>query len=267
MRSGFVSFLFVVTAVACGDATETAFRNEAHPSAAGGSAGVSGAVGAPAGNPAIADGGGASVLVPSSSGGAPGAGGAATGAGGTAARGAGGTLTPIMTSGTAGYPYDPGVTFDWPSTMPMAGKCQPGTYSGQFSCDVDEGLFGKVNFTGPVSFTLTASPAGEFLEITNGMLVGNGNGIPFMGDLVGKLDCNTNAFTATTSNGTATILIFPTPVGGTLEGHLDRLTQTLAGTWTLGPDSSAFGSGGAAGAGGAAAVAFGCTGTWSVVRQ
>jgi hypothetical protein len=185
--------------------------------------------------------------------------------------GAGGTLMPVMPSSAGGYPYDPSVTFDWPATMPMAGKCQAGTYSGQFSCDVDEGFFGKVTYTGPVSFTLTASPTGEFLEITNGMLQGTGNGIPFMGDLVGKLDCNTNAFTARTSNGTATILFFPTPIGGNLDGHLDRLTQTLAGTWTLGPDYGAGGSAGAAGASGAAgagaAMAFGCTGTWSVVRQ
>jgi hypothetical protein len=172
-----------------------------------------------------------------------------------------------MTSGAAGYPYDPSVSFDWPSTTPMTGKCQPGTYSGQFSCDVDEGFLGKVTYSGPVSFTLTASAAGEFLEITNGMLKGTGNGIPFMGDLVGKLDCATNAFTATTSNGTATILIFATPVGGALDGHLDRLTQTLSGTWTLGPDLGAAGTGGAAGAGGAATMTFGCTGTWSVVRQ
>lgn len=149
----------------------------------------------------------------------------------------------------------------------MAGKCQPGTYSGQFSCDVDEGFLGKVTYSGPVSFTLTASPTGEFLEITNGMLQGNGNGIPFSGDLVGKLDCSTNEFSARTANGMATILFFPTPIGGTLDGRLDRLTQTLAGTWTLGPDTGMTGSGGAAGAGGAATMAFGCTGTWSVVRQ
>ena len=149
----------------------------------------------------------------------------------------------------------------------MAGKCRPGTYQGQFTCDVAT-LLGKLTFSGPVSFTLAASPSGEFLEISNGTLQANANGgIPIMADLSGKLDCSTNELHASTMNGMATILIFAQTFFGVLDGHLDRLTETLTGTWTLTPELGAPGSGGASGAGGAAGLTYGCMGTWSVARQ
>lgn len=151
--------------------------------------------------------------------------------------------------------------------MPMAGKCLPGTYTGTFSCTVDMGFGIKTEYTGPVSFVLTSSPSGEFLEISNGTLGGTGNGIPFMADLNGKLDCTTNEFSATTANGTYIILIFSGQFSGSLDGRLDRLTQTLAGMWTLVPLLGGTATGGASGAGGAAAQPFTCPGTWSVVRQ
>src|SRR5262245_4437411 len=142
MRSGFVFCLLSVTAFACGTSTPSGFHNEAHPSATGGSAGMGGAVPVAAVAGAAGSGVTAGAGAPSGSAGTPGTGGVTAGAGGT--------LMPVMPSGAGGYPYDPSVTFDWPVTMPMAGNCQPGTYSGQFSCDVDQGFFGKVTYSGPV---------------------------------------------------------------------------------------------------------------------
>jgi hypothetical protein len=136
-----------------------------------------------------------------------------------------------------------------------------------FECDADGGIFGKIHlFNGPVSFTLTASPDGEFLEITNGLVQGNANGvIPFKSDLDGKLDCSTNEIHASTTDGTAMILIFGANFIGVLDGHLDRLTNTITGTWTLAPTLVNMGAPGTLGDGGAPLVH--CTGTWSATRQ
>jgi hypothetical protein len=247
MRSDWGLCLLVSATLACGCSSSDS-RNT--PFAAGGAvsggnetvaAGGSGAGGVPGSS----SGGAATVAV--SSGGMAGA--ASMSTGGSSA---GGTPVPVMTASPPPYPYDPGVKFDWPETTPMGGSCRPGTYSGTFECAVDYGLLGKMPWSGVVTFTLAASSSGEFLEIKNGTLQVNAiGGPPLMADLSGKLDCSTNEFHASTMNGAF--------FSGILEGHLDRLTETLTGTWTLSAD---LGAGGAEGT-----PLVSCMGTWSVVRQ
>jgi hypothetical protein len=170
-----------------------------------------------------------------------------------------------MTSPPAGYPYDTSIHFDWPATAPMAGQCRPGTYSGTFQCSVGMAMGLAPTFSGPVTFTLTESPSGEFLEISNGTLQATANGgITAKSDLSGRLDCNTNQFHANVENGTTSILFFGMFVGR-LDGRLDRLTETLTGTWTLAADLGNFPNGIVPDSG--APPLFGCTGTWSVTRQ
>jgi hypothetical protein len=159
-----------------------------------------------------------------------------------------------MPAGAAGYPYDTSVKFDWPETTPMAGHCEPGSYSGTFSCDLSNGL-GLFTIMGPVSFTLAASNSGEFLTISGGMLnfdtqVGLGN-FPAMASLSGQLDCDKNELSAKVEMGSSALPFF-----GQMDGHLDRLTDTLTGTWKLssGTDPTMPGL-------------IGCTGTWSVTKQ
>lgn len=143
--------------------------------------------------------------------------------------------------------YDPNVQFDWPETV-ASGPCLPGAYSGQFSCQIDltGGLLPPGVYTGPVTFTLAESSAGEFLEISSGTLQGATGFITFNAQLAGQLDCSTNQFRADALNG-----MFP---GGTfsgiLDGQLDRATQTLTGAWSM------------------TAMGFPpCVGPWSVTLQ
>jgi hypothetical protein len=165
-----------------------------------------------------------------------------------------------MTAPPAGYPYDPNVHFDWPETTPMVGQCRPGTYTGTFQCSLGSAL--TPSFSGPVTFTLSSTPDGEFLTISSGTLQANANGtISAMGNLSGELDCTNNVFHAAVEDGTTSILV---PFFGRLDGKLDRLTETLTGTWTLAPNIG--NSSGGLPDGGAAPL-FGCSGTWSVVRQ
>jgi hypothetical protein len=159
----------------------------------------------------------------SASAGQGGAAGALPDAGGSTA-GTGGSAPPDGGSG-----YDPNVIFDWPEADPTL-VCLPGTYSGQFNCQMNAGgAFPSGPITGPVSFVLKSSANGEFLEIENGTLTGTGSLVQFTADLVGKLDCATDRFHADAVNGT----FFGGTFSGTLDGRLDRATQTLSGTWSL----------------------------------
>jgi hypothetical protein len=121
-----------------------------------------------------------------------------SGAGGSAAGGSGGALGASGSAGAggsagtgipdAGRPYDPDAGFDWPEAVD-AGKCQAGTYSGTYECQVNAAGF-MFPVTGQVSFKLEPSASGEFLEIKDGKL--NADvvefGVTMTGDLVGKLE-------------------------------------------------------------------------------
>jgi hypothetical protein len=108
---------------------------------------------------------------------------------------------------------------------------------------------------GPISFVLKPSVDGEFLVIEKGRMDAVAVGfVPFGADLDGKLDCATSVFSADAING----VYGPVPPGvffGVLQGKLDRLTSTLAGTWTLTGGSKE------------APQLISCSGAWSAVKK
>jgi hypothetical protein len=157
------------------------------------------------------------------------------------ASGSGGTIGAVVSGGSgavdAGRPFDPSATFDWPEAV-EAGTCQAGTYSGSYDCTVDySGIIFPI--AGKVSFMLTPSANGEFLEIKDGKLFADvQGGVTLNADLAGRLDCLTNKFDATIQNGTYTVTFLGVPINnqpfaGDLSGVLDRLTSTLSGQWHL----------------------------------
>lgn len=159
---------------------------------------------------------------------------------------------PAALSSSSEKPYDPNVKFDWPESVPSTGACLPGTYTGQFTCVLNPGgIFPPGTVTGPVTFQLQQSSSGEFLEIKDGTLTGQTTGVTFTSPLGGKLDCSKNTFHADATNGTFGVPPFSGTFAGTLDGKLDRPTQTLTGTWSL----TATGSN------------LPCIGPWSAVRQ
>jgi hypothetical protein len=186
---------------------------------------------------------------------APPAGGGAGGSGGAPVAAGGGAGAPVTEPAPpapppAGYAYDLGVGFDWPDTVPQQGTCAPGVYEGRFNCELSGGFFiFPLAFTGPVRFTLERSANGEFLEITDGLLEGDAEGILFTSELAGQLDCTTNAFEADAIDGTYTGAFANGTFTGTLEAELDRQTQTLSGTWALTAEGQAP-----------------CVGPWSATR-
>jgi len=212
--------------------------------------------------------GGAQVFMPNAggasfggsvpaSGGGTGTGGANNGAGGTdnggASAGDGGASARAVDGGN---PYDPTISFTWPESNPPAGSCDPGSYTGTFTCDIAfiPG-FPPGQVTGPVTFTLSPSASGEFLEIKNGRLDATANGsINFGCDLVGQLDCATRTFHADAQNGTWGTPPFGGTFFGSMDGTLDGLTSTLTGTWSLTAGTMA------------APTAQPCTGPWSAVK-
>ena len=184
-----------------------------------------------------------------------------SGTGGSGPGGAGGVLGGGGSAGTgipdAARPYDPDAGFDWPEAVD-GGKCQAGTYSGTYECQVTAGGF-MFPITGQVSFKLEPSASGEFLEIKDGKL--NASvvefGVTMTGDLAGKLECLTNRFTAAIQNGNYTFNLFPlpNPFLGDLSGTLDRLTSTMTGQWNLmGQAPPGF-------------MGPACTGPWRVTLQ
>jgi hypothetical protein len=163
----------------------------------------------------------------------------------------------IDEGGAAGSAYDPSVQFDWPETTPPVGTCEAGTYQGTFTCDVTflPG-FPPGQVTGPLTFALTPSANGEFLEIDKGRMDATAVGsVPFGSDLNGKLDCSTRTLHADTLNGSYGTAPFTGQFFGSLDGKLDGLTNTLSGTWAL--------SGGTM----AAPTGINCHGAWSAVKQ
>jgi hypothetical protein len=162
---------------------------------------------------------------------------------GNAGSAAKGSSTPVSNGGfqTTLTPPDPKITFDWQETTPGQNACQPGTYSGTFTCDYTGPGIDPANpfvATGPVVFTLQKSQNGEFLEITDGHIQGLADEIfDFHATLNGQLDCSTNMLAGMAVDGMyglgdANAL----PVGafqGTLGGTLDRTSVTLSGDWNM----------------------------------
>jgi hypothetical protein len=145
--------------------------------------------------------------------------------------------------GPTHVPFDPNVSFAWDASATDSRGCQPGTYVGTYSCpvvlaEVFEGDSAPVA-EGPVTLTLTKSQNGEFLEISGGHLqLSDPDGLAeLQADIVGKLDCRTNALEGKTVDGVygpgeANLL----PAGtfeGEVSGTLDRAHATLRGTWKV----------------------------------
>ena len=275
MRSEYVLYLSTCIAIGCSGSDSAAISKGVLEPSSGGAAPMLGSGGAGAGivstggatgtslPPTMAGGAssaGSPAIPPASGGAAPqmagGAGGSAPPATSAAAGGSSNAPPPVTTTGAAGYPYDTSVRFDWPETSPMAGHCDPGTYAGNFSCDLSNGL-GLFTISGPVTFTLAPSMSGEFLTITGGMLkmdtqLGGGD-FPAMASLSGQLDCDKNELDAKLDNGVGVSVV---PFTGTMTGQLDRLTGTITGTWKL-----------AEGTDPTAPSLLSCTGTWSTSKQ
>jgi len=139
-------------------------------------------------------------------------------------------------------PPDPNVTFEWTATLPGGGTCEPGKYTGTFTCNyVLPG--GDPNFpivvTGPIVMTLERSQDGEFLEIADGKLEGIAMlVIGFRAQLTGRLDCATGKLEAMATDGIYGFgdpSVFPAGMFmGTLGGTLDPSTAELMGDWDLG---------------------------------
>jgi hypothetical protein len=136
-------------------------------------------------------------------------------------------------------PPDPNLTFEWEQTRPGAGECQPGRYSGTFSClYMAAPGFDPIEVTGPVDLVLERSQNGEFLEITDGRLEGLAQLVfGFTAQLAGRLDCATDELQAEAVNGVygfgdPNVLPFGM-FAGALSGTLNRSLVALDGDWDL----------------------------------
>lgn len=177
------------------------------------------------------------------------AGAGATGAAGGAASGMAAKRAPL----------DPDAKFKWPETRPGGGDtCQPGTFTGTFSCTVNAGTFLGLPMPedglglliiGPVTLELERSMDGEFLELAEGRLEGLAlESWGFVAELEGRLDCTTLKFSADATSGEYGLgLPVDVPVGafgGTLRGALDPQTLELSGEWSLVNDLGTMGCAG-----------------------
>jgi hypothetical protein len=126
----------------------------------------------------------------------------------------------------------------------------PGTYSGRFQCELNEGSLVSLllGATGTVSLTLGAASEQQLLPVTRGSLEGL-----FRGTVQGTLDCATNDLRAQTSDGRTIQLdgltgesdmfvSFPT-FTASLDGALDRATQVIAGAFRMTNESGSVCSG------------------------
>jgi hypothetical protein len=154
-----------------------------------------------------------------------------------------GTL-PLPTNAAAKPPADPGITFEWTESQPIGTTCEPGEYTGTFSCTLtlQDELAQLLGFTtvltGPVTLTLQRSMDGEFLEIADGQFDAVVESIiGAHASLRGKLDCRTSQFEAELFDGVWVVgdPAMPFLPGGTLEGHILGTYQdsTLSGMWTI----------------------------------
>jgi hypothetical protein len=134
---------------------------------------------------------------------------------------------------------DPNATFAWTETLPGAGTCPPGTYTGSFRCTIAGPL--PIPLQGAITLALGATGEGQRLKIVEGSVVGiDTNGADLLSaELAGALDCSTEAFSATTVNGHALpdIPIPPLQAFDTftaeLEGTFHPGDLTITGTWTM----------------------------------
>jgi hypothetical protein len=163
------------------------------------------------------------------------------GTGGTTVVASGGT-TDVASGGASGsgaLPHDPSL-FAWPEGNPDASAggtlCKAGHYVGSYSCNVEYADAG-INYplTGPVDLVLQQSQSGEFLAVSGGTLKAATGALAADATVVGQLDCQSGAFSATLQNGTLALVPFPPGdgFGGTLTGTFDANGPEITGSWTL----------------------------------
>jgi hypothetical protein len=98
----------------------------------------------------------------------------------------------------------------------------------------------------PLTVTLTAGSSPRFLDFA-----GNGSGfyqvalsnVPYSAQVTGRLDCSTGKVTNGKLTGSYNTGI-PTAFQGTIDGTLDRATNSFSGTWTASETNPTYGGNG-----------------------
>ena len=92
---------------------------------------------------------------------------------------------------------DPTAKFPWTQSLPGAGTCKPGRYTGGFECTMPGTITGwPISIGGKVAFTLQGSAEAQMLVIEQGSLGGSFFDAP---DMYGGLDCRSDDFAADAS--------------------------------------------------------------------
>lgn len=127
-------------------------------------------------------------------------------------------------------------SFDWPQSLPGAGMCAPGTYTGRFDC-----MLGFFPLSGSLTFTLDRADEAEVLEIVTGEVVGlDAGGIELLrGELAGTLRCGDRTFDAQSVNGRSlpTLPLIPIPAfdafDASFDGDFDPDLLQITGNWQM----------------------------------
>ncbi|HEX2679024.1 MAG TPA: hypothetical protein VHM19_20380 [Polyangiales bacterium] len=132
---------------------------------------------------------------------------------------------------------DPDAQFIWTETSPgHAGKCEPGTYTGNFECMFDlRGGFSHL--IGSVQVTLGTETTAHQLPVDAGHITGfTATSQAFAADLDGQLDCSTARFEASTANSMTYEFpqgfegkTDPMSIDGTLGGDFDAEALSITG--------------------------------------
>ncbi len=166
-------------------------------------------------------------------GGSPGFGGTDTAEGGAGAPGA--SDGSAMQSDAPSRDSGGSSLFGDDASLPTSqADCLPGTYAGQFTCDVSALLIIKFPWSGSISLTLVGqeSGGGEFPTLTiapGAKIMGtDSNGGTFTGDLTGALDCATRQLTGTMTNGVYQNKTLNLSFGGALSAGYDTTATPRA---------------------------------------
>ncbi len=120
---------------------------------------------------------------------------------------------------------DPTVSFTWTETLPGAGTCRGGRYTGSFTCSAAELL---VPITGEVTVLLSVAPEEQKLAIEEGTVKGAFFLAPMV---VGGIDCPSRVFEGVTIDGMD--LFTQERFDAALFGTLDLDTLVIEGDFVL----------------------------------
>jgi hypothetical protein len=153
---------------------------------------------------------------------------------------------PTVGSSTSDPHLNPAIVFDWTETIPGAGSCQAGKFTGNFSCAVDSILLPE-RFEGSITLVLKGSSEAQSLTIDAGQLLAfdeNTKPVVSATHIVGTLNCVTQALSADVLPTKSEVMPAERQVAwlnaaqqpntsGTLKGSLDPSAQTLQGDLEL----------------------------------